>query len=134
MPAKTSTSILDATLTCIGQRISNILLQPGDKDENYITSLHNEVVSILPKKAASLSSKLELSLLLCGSLESCHLAVAPLLFSSQLGSPFIKFQTSATQAAISCLIEAGSSKAKTSHHIFPNLISQSGGTLEKERQ
>ena len=45
MLSETSTSILDAVLACIGERISTILLQPGDKAENYIASLHNEVVS-----------------------------------------------------------------------------------------
>jgi hypothetical protein len=38
-------SILDAALACIAERISEILLQPGDKAANYIASLHNEVVS-----------------------------------------------------------------------------------------
>ncbi|KAF8260377.1 hypothetical protein EI94DRAFT_1706334 [Lactarius quietus] len=36
-------SIFDAALACIGDRISIILLQAGDKDKNYIASLHNEV-------------------------------------------------------------------------------------------
>lgn len=40
-------SILDAALACIGKRISAILPLSGDKDQNYITSLHNEVVSII---------------------------------------------------------------------------------------
>jgi hypothetical protein len=46
MSSETGTSILDATLASFGKRISVILLQSGDKDKNYITSLHNEVVSI----------------------------------------------------------------------------------------
>lgn len=47
MSAETGTSVLDAALACIGQRITTILLQPGDKDKNYIASFHNEVVSII---------------------------------------------------------------------------------------
>jgi hypothetical protein len=46
MSAEAATSILDAALTCFGQRILTVLSQPGDKNENYIASLHNEVVSI----------------------------------------------------------------------------------------
>jgi hypothetical protein len=51
MSSEAGASILDATLACIGERISIILLQPqagatGNKDGNYIASLHNEVVSI----------------------------------------------------------------------------------------
>jgi hypothetical protein len=37
-------SILDEALVCIAGRITSILLQPADKDKNYIASLHNEVV------------------------------------------------------------------------------------------
>jgi hypothetical protein len=47
MSSETGTSILDAVLACIDMRMSMILLQSGDKGENYITSLHNEVVSII---------------------------------------------------------------------------------------
>jgi len=47
MSSETQTSILDAALACIGKRISMILLQSGDKGKNYITSLHNEVVSVI---------------------------------------------------------------------------------------
>jgi hypothetical protein len=47
MSSQARKSILDDALTCIGNRISTILLRPGDKDENYIISLHNEVVSII---------------------------------------------------------------------------------------
>jgi hypothetical protein len=56
MSTETRPSILDAALACIGVRVSAILLQPGEKEENYITSLHNEVVSTtqLYKQAASL--------------------------------------------------------------------------------
>ncbi|KAF8266110.1 hypothetical protein EI94DRAFT_1803596 [Lactarius quietus] len=49
----------DSVLTCIRERISIILHQPGDKDENYIASLHNEVlaatwiVGILPSGGSS---------------------------------------------------------------------------------
>ena len=46
MTSITGTSILDEALACIGQRIAFILIQPADKDENYIASLHNEVVCI----------------------------------------------------------------------------------------
>lgn len=45
MPAETATCILDDILALIGTRITSILLGPGDKDKNYIASLHNEVVS-----------------------------------------------------------------------------------------
>ncbi|KAF8265899.1 hypothetical protein EI94DRAFT_1803769 [Lactarius quietus] len=45
MSSETGASILDTVLTCIGERISIILHQPGDKDENYIASLHNEVLA-----------------------------------------------------------------------------------------
>jgi hypothetical protein len=47
MTSITSTSLLDEALACIGQRIAFILIQSADKDENYIASLHNEVVCIL---------------------------------------------------------------------------------------
>ena len=46
MSSDTGTSILDEGLACIGQRIASILIQPADKDENYIASLRNEVVGI----------------------------------------------------------------------------------------
>jgi hypothetical protein len=44
--ASTGTSVLDEALACIGQRIASILTHPADKDQNSITSLHNEVVGI----------------------------------------------------------------------------------------
>jgi hypothetical protein len=44
MSSEIGTSILDAAIACIGNRISAILFQSGEKDGNYITSLHNEVV------------------------------------------------------------------------------------------
>jgi hypothetical protein len=47
MSAETGSSVLDGALTCIGERISTILFRHGDKDKNYIASLHNEVVSII---------------------------------------------------------------------------------------
>ncbi len=47
MSDETGTSILDGALACIGQRITTIFLQPGNKDKNYIASFHNEVVSII---------------------------------------------------------------------------------------
>jgi hypothetical protein len=47
MSTQIGTSILDEALACIGERISAALLQPGDKDGNYIASLHNEVVRIM---------------------------------------------------------------------------------------
>ena len=46
MSVEVGTSILDAALACIGERLSAILLRPADGGRNYITSLHNEVVSI----------------------------------------------------------------------------------------
>ena len=46
MSSDTATSILDDALSCISQRIASALLQPADKDQMYVTSLHNEVVSI----------------------------------------------------------------------------------------
>jgi len=46
MSSNTSTSILDEGLAYIGQRIASILIQPANKDNHYITSLHNKVVSI----------------------------------------------------------------------------------------
>ena len=62
MSSQTGTSILDAALACFGERISAILLQPGDKDENYITSLHNEVVSIIQCYISSISLNQSLDL------------------------------------------------------------------------
>ncbi|KAF8258266.1 hypothetical protein EI94DRAFT_1708152 [Lactarius quietus] len=62
MPSETRASILDAALTCLGERIStiqSIRCQPGDKDKNYIPSLHNEVlaavwiVGLLPSDSSS---------------------------------------------------------------------------------
>ena len=47
MLSQTGASILDAALACIGERISAALLQPCDKNQNYITSLHNKVVCII---------------------------------------------------------------------------------------
>jgi hypothetical protein len=46
MLSSTGASIFDEVLAYIGQRIASILIQPVDKDTNYIASLHNEVVSI----------------------------------------------------------------------------------------
>jgi hypothetical protein len=46
MPSDAGASILEEALACIGQRINSILIQPDDKDKNYIASLHNEVVRI----------------------------------------------------------------------------------------
>ena len=46
MSSDAGTSILDEALACIGRRIASILIQTADKDENYIASLHNEVVRI----------------------------------------------------------------------------------------
>jgi hypothetical protein len=50
MPSDTATSILEDALACIGQRIASILMQPAEKDNNYIASLHNEVVGIFSSK------------------------------------------------------------------------------------
>ncbi|KAN0135938.1 hypothetical protein V8E53_006390 [Lactarius tabidus] len=47
MSLETRTSILDAALVCIGNRISTILLQSGNKDKNYITSLHNKMLAAM---------------------------------------------------------------------------------------
>jgi hypothetical protein len=44
MSSNEAASVLDEALVCLGQRITSILIQPADKDENYIVSLHNEVV------------------------------------------------------------------------------------------
>jgi hypothetical protein len=38
--------MLDDALTCILRRIMSILLQPGNKDVNYIASFYNETVSV----------------------------------------------------------------------------------------
>ena len=46
MSSDTGASILNEGLACIGQRIASILIQPANKDNHYITSLHNKVVSI----------------------------------------------------------------------------------------
>jgi hypothetical protein len=46
MSSSEGASILDEALACLGQRIASILIQPADKDENYIASLHNEMVGI----------------------------------------------------------------------------------------
>ena len=48
MSSGTSTFVLDNALSCIGERIAFILIQPADNDKNYITSLHNEVIGISP--------------------------------------------------------------------------------------
>jgi hypothetical protein len=47
MSSDTGSSIIVEGLACIGQRIASILIQPADKDKNYIASLHNEVVGII---------------------------------------------------------------------------------------
>ena len=134
MSSDTGTSLLDAALACIGQRISTILLLPGDKDKNYISSLHNEVVSIPRCSGISLISQIELglSLLPCGLLAFSHLAAAP-LFQSQSGLPFGVFQTLETLAAILRLMEAGCQKTRPSHPTLPDSISQSGGKSENQR-
>ena len=46
MSPKAGASILQEALVCIGQRIATILIQPTDRDKNYIASLHIEVVGI----------------------------------------------------------------------------------------
>jgi hypothetical protein len=53
LPDNAGASILDEALACIGGRIALILIQPGDKDQNYVTSLHNEVVGIFQCKIAN---------------------------------------------------------------------------------
>src|ERR1700761_4352430 len=57
-------------LTCIGERISTILLQPGHKNQNYITSLHNEVVRII-QCSYMISISLNLSLDIAGCRVDC---------------------------------------------------------------
>lgn len=44
MPFDSDISILDEALVCIGQRITSILIEPAQRDSNYVGSLHNEVV------------------------------------------------------------------------------------------
>lgn len=46
MPSDTAASILEEALACVGQRIASILIQADEEDNNYIASLHNEVVGI----------------------------------------------------------------------------------------
>ena len=46
MSSNKGTSILDEALAYISQRIASILIQPAKKEQNYIASLHNEVVGI----------------------------------------------------------------------------------------
>jgi len=46
MSSTTGISILDEALACLDQRITCILILPANKDQNYIASLHNEVVGI----------------------------------------------------------------------------------------
>lgn len=66
MSAGTGASIMDALLIYIGQRISTILLRSAGKDKNYITSLHNEVVSISQRsKTAGISFHQNLGLACC---------------------------------------------------------------------
>lgn len=66
MSAETGSSILDGAIACIGERISAILLRPGDEDKNYITSLHNEVVSVIRcSKISVISFHLNLDIACC---------------------------------------------------------------------
>jgi hypothetical protein len=46
MSSDAGASVLDEALACIGRRIASILVQPTNKDKNYIASLRNEVVGI----------------------------------------------------------------------------------------
>ena len=46
MSSDPDASILDDALTCIGQRIAAIVIHSAGQDEMYVSSLHNEVVSI----------------------------------------------------------------------------------------
>jgi hypothetical protein len=46
MSSDKNPSILDQALFCISERIVSILIQPADKDKDYIASLRNEVVRI----------------------------------------------------------------------------------------
>jgi ethanolamine ammonia-lyase large subunit len=66
MSTETGASILDGVLICIGDRISAILLNPADKDEKYIASLHNEVASItLRYKISGICSNQNFDLACC---------------------------------------------------------------------
>jgi hypothetical protein len=47
MSFNTGSSVFDQALGCIGQRIASILKHPVKKEEHYVVSLHNEVVSII---------------------------------------------------------------------------------------
>jgi hypothetical protein len=134
MSSDAGASLLDAALACIGQRISTILHLPGDKDENFISSLHNEVVSIPQCSHISVISQIQLglSLLLCGLLAFGRLVAAP-LFQSQSGLPFEVFQTLETPAAILPSMEAGCQETRPSHPTLPDLILQSGGNSENQR-
>lgn len=46
MSPNTDTSILEDALAFIGQRIASIIIHSARQDEMYVSSLHNEVVSI----------------------------------------------------------------------------------------
>jgi len=46
MLSTTGISTLDEALAYLDQRITCILIQPANKDRNYIASLHNEVVGV----------------------------------------------------------------------------------------
>ncbi len=130
MSTEIGTSILDAALAYIGKRVSSILLKPANNDKNYIGSLHKEVVSITQCARNLFSLEIGLSLLLCGLLAFCHLAAAPLKCRSQLGLPFVGFQTLGTQAPIQLLKQTGSWKEWSRQLAFSNLILQSGGNLK----
>ena len=138
MSSQTGSLILDAALTCIGERISTILLQPGHKNHNYITSLHNEVVHTVLSSAPIwylqylFKSELGHSWLTCGLLDFCH-QMAALLCQSLWGLPSAVFPTLGTLAATLHLMKAGCRITKFSHQALPGLISQSGGTSEMRR-
>jgi hypothetical protein len=135
MLSETRTSILSAVLTCIGERICAILLQPGNKAETYITSLHNEVVSSIQCCIMCMVSfHLGLSLLPCGSLVFCHLMVPDLLCQSQSGSRFTVFWTFGSQAATLHPTEASCRQVQPHNQTLFNLILWSGGKLEKGRK
>jgi hypothetical protein len=65
MSTETSTSLLDDALTCIGRRITLILLDPGDKGKNYVASLHNEVVGFHKYKISGIAADRNFRLARC---------------------------------------------------------------------
>lgn len=134
MLAETGSSMLDGALTCIGERISAILLQPGIKKKNYIASLHNEVVSLIwcPKKSYQLN--LDLACRCVDHRPSVIWRQLSLCARVCQGRLPTVFRTSGSQVAILKPMEASCCKARSSHQTLPNLISRNGGKWEKGSQ